>query len=282
VALVGAITPPVAVSIRPERPEQGSLAVISLASSDRLPEGAAAGEPVHFYTDSAGYWAILGIPLFQRDSLPVTIETWHADFDVGGSSETTLVYMPVVPRSEPGERLHVAPRFAEPVDSALLERVTREREIAREARARSQDMPRLWTHAFLRPVAGRVTSPFAAHRAWPGNEADTAPGAFHDGVDLAGAAGTRVRVANRGVVVIVGDWYYGGTVIFVDHGGGLVTAYQHLSRVEVAVGDTVARGQVIGLVGATGRVTGPHLHWSASYGTVLVDPLSLLTLAIPD
>jgi murein DD-endopeptidase MepM/ murein hydrolase activator NlpD len=100
----------------------------------------------------------------------------------------------------------------------------------------------------------------------------------HLGVDFAGRRGTPVRAGNRGVVVFAGKLYYSGASIFLDHGVGLVTGYFHLSRTIGAVGDTVRRGQVIGYVGATGRVTGPHLHWVGSYGTVSVDPLDLLTL----
>jgi murein DD-endopeptidase MepM/ murein hydrolase activator NlpD len=99
----------------------------------------------------------------------------------------------------------------------------------------------------------------------------------HLGVDLAGTVGAPVRAANRGVVALVADFYLAGTAIYVDHGEGLVTGYFHLSESEVVVGDTVARGAIIGRVGATGRVTGPHLHWIARYGTVTVDPLSVVT-----
>ena len=100
----------------------------------------------------------------------------------------------------------------------------------------------------------------------------------HMGVDFAGVSGAPVRAANRGVVALVDEFYMGGNVIYLDHGAGLVTAYFHLSRANVEAGDTVARGQVIGRVGATGRVTGPHLHWVARYGAITVDPLSLLDL----
>ena len=88
----------------------------------------------------------------------------------------------------------------------------------------------------------------------------------------------RVGAANRGVVALVDTFYLGGRIVYVDHGEGLVTAYMHLSKALVAVGDTVARGQRIGLVGATGRVTGPHLHWAARYGTLTANPLDLLAL----
>jgi len=87
-----------------------------------------------------------------------------------------------------------------------------------------------------------------------------------------------VRAANRGVVALVADLYLSGTTVLIDHGAGLVTGYLHFSRDLVAVCDTLERGQVIGEVGATGRVTGPHLHWLAAYGGITFDPLGLVGL----
>ncbi|MDH5549301.1 MAG: M23 family metallopeptidase, partial [Gemmatimonadota bacterium] len=92
--------------------------------------------------------------------------------------------------------------------------------------------------------------------------------------------GTPVKAANRGVVALTGDFYYAGNVVYLDHGRGLMTVYMHLSQIHVQRGDTVAAGQVIGDVGATGRVTGPHLHWVARYGPISVDPLSLARAAL--
>ena len=104
----------------------------------------------------------------------------------------------------------------------------------------------------------------------------------HLGTDYAGAVGAPVRAANRGVVRLVDGFFLGGNVVYLDHGAGLVTAYLHLSAQGVAVGDTVQRGDVIGKVGATGRVTGPHLHWITRYGVVSVDPASVLRLTAAD
>ena len=98
-------------------------------------------------------------------------------------------------------------------------------------------------------------------------------------MDFAGSAGSPVRAANRGVVALVDNFFLAGNVVYIDHGDGVVTGYFHLSRTLVAEGDTVVRGQEIGLVGATGRVTGPHLHWSARYGALTVNPIDLLTLS---
>ena len=95
-----------------------------------------------------------------------------------------------------------------------------------------------------------------------------------------GAVGAPVRAANSGVVRWIGTFYLGGNVIYIDHGDGPVTAYLHLSRQLVAAGDTVARGAIIGRVGATGRVTGPHLHFITRFGQVTVDPASVLTARV--
>ena len=99
------------------------------------------------------------------------------------------------------------------------------------------------------------------------------------GTDFRGAVGAPVEAPARGVVALVDRFHLGGNVVYLDHGAGLVTAYLHLSETLVEQGDTVAPGEIIGRVGATGRVTGPHLHWIVRYGGVTVDPLSLLELA---
>jgi murein DD-endopeptidase MepM/ murein hydrolase activator NlpD len=101
-------------------------------------------------------------------------------------------------------------------------------------------------------------------------------------VDFAGQPGDPVRAANRGVVALVDNFFLAGNVVYLNHGDGVVTGYFHLTEATVAVGDTVERGQQIGIVGATGRVTGPHLHWSARYGEHTFDPMGLLELTQAD
>jgi murein DD-endopeptidase MepM/ murein hydrolase activator NlpD len=131
--------------------------------------------------------------------------------------------------------------------------------------------PRLWTESWIRPLPGRVLSGFGTKRMF-----NNVVESRHRGVDFGAVLGDSIRVANRGVVVLVADHYYAGRSVWVDHGAGLVTVYIHLSKALVANGDTVAVGQFIGLVGNTGRVTAPHLHWSALYGGISVDPMDLL------
>jgi murein DD-endopeptidase MepM/ murein hydrolase activator NlpD len=100
----------------------------------------------------------------------------------------------------------------------------------------------------------------------------------HLGTDYDGVVGAPVRAANRGVVALIGDFYYAGRIVSLNHGAGLITSYLHLSEILVAEGDTVSPGQFIGRVGASGRVTGPHLHWAVRVGASAVDGASLLAL----
>jgi murein DD-endopeptidase MepM/ murein hydrolase activator NlpD len=170
-------------------------------------------------------------------------------------------------------RLDVAPRFGGPLVAATSARVARVNRLALVDGRRAHDSPPRWTAPFLRPRASAISSRFGAGRTFNGQVSSR-----HLGVDFRGAVGAPVRAANRGVVVLVDTFFLGGRVVYLDHGGGITTGYLHLSRALVSPGDTVARGETIGLVGATGRVTGPHLHWTARYGAITVNPLDLLEL----
>jgi murein DD-endopeptidase MepM/ murein hydrolase activator NlpD len=180
------------------------------------------------------------------------------------------------PLPPPSEQLAVGERFGRPLDPATAARVARENARALAIGRKAHDSPPRWKTAFERPRTSEISSGFGTGRTFNGQVSSR-----HLGVDFRGAVGAPVRAANRGVVALIGNFFLGGRVIYIDHGGGLTTGYLHLSRVLVSVGDTVARGQTIGLVGATGRVTGPHLHWTARYGALTVNPLDLLDTVSP-
>lgn len=131
-----------------------------------------------------------------------------------------------------------------------------------------------WELPFVRPVPGTVSSVFGGKRVFNGQ-----PRSFHRGVDLRGAEGTPIRALAAGKVVIAEPQYFSGNVVFVDHGQGFVTLYAHLSAFSVKEGDTVRAGDELGRVGATGRVTGPHLHLGALIHGKPVNPLALVNLA---
>ena len=136
---------------------------------------------------------------------------------------------------------------------------------------------RYWKEPFQVPVQGAKDGRNFGHRRVFNGQ----PRAPHSGADLRAKTGTPIYAANRGRVVLAKDLFYSGNAVFLDHGVGLYTSYLHLSEMKVAVGDWVERGQLIGLAGATGRVTGPHLHWGVRILDARVDPFSLVRVAIP-
>lgn len=129
-----------------------------------------------------------------------------------------------------------------------------------------------WRQAFLWPVTGRISGLFGAQRIYRGE-----PGAYHGGVDVAAPAGTPVRAPADGVVTLAADHPFTleGNLLMIDHGAGLNSAFLHLSRIYVAEAQHVTRGQIIGTVGATGRATGPHMHWGMKWNDYRIDPLLL-------
>ena len=252
----------------PERPVQGTLFRVRVAGAGdaaRL-SGSVAGEPLHFSKTSTGWEALAAAPLDKGTELDVRVEA---------ASDSVRVTVPIARGSYALEKLTVAPRFGTRPDSALQARMDDERERALAVSRASHSTPRMWTEV-VKPRDSRITSAFGSGREFNGQVQSR-----HTGTDFAGAVGTPVRAAARGVVALADTFHLAGRVIYIDHGEGLVTAYFHLSRQDVAVGDTVQAGQQIGLVGATGRVTGPHLHWVVRYGAISVDPLSLLAIANP-
>jgi murein DD-endopeptidase MepM/ murein hydrolase activator NlpD len=125
----------------------------------------------------------------------------------------------------------------------------------------------------LSPIPGGVGSNFGKKRVFNGESRNP-----HNGADLRATTGTPIRSTNRGRVVLAKDLFFTGNTVIVDHGLGIYTLYAHLSRIQVEKDSIVDRGQVVGLAGATGRVTGPHLHWGARVQTARVDPFSLVNL----
>lgn len=146
-----------------------------------------------------------------------------------------------------------------------LERIKRENQ--RLATVKSTRSDRLWGGAFIQPVEGILSSPFGLRRFF--NDQPRRP---HGGLDFAAETGTPIRAPAAGVIIDTGEYFFNGNSIFIEHGLGLQTFYAHLSRIDVEEGDFVKAGDIIGAVGATGRVTGPHLHWSVGLNGTWVDP----------
>lgn len=229
--------------------------------------GPADGGLEHDHRPPATFAAVVGIDLAAPAG--TTELTWSARLKGGAAAARGALLLRVAGRSFPVQRLRVAPRFAEP-DSAALVRVAAERRRMERALA-TRSPERLWGGAFVSPVAGGSGRGFGARRVLNGR-----PSAPHTGLDIGAEEGAPVVASNAGVVVLADTLYLAGKTVVVDHGLGLLTTYSHLSQKSVLVGDRLERGQMLGRVGATGRVTGPHLHWAAHVNGARVDPLSLM------
>lgn len=264
-------------TILPATPSPGSVIRIALTRPDiSSVQGDLGGEPLHFRRSTADTWHSIGaIPLDASRSI-----TGHLIAELRSGARDTIPLVVNLPAPPPPSRararartLSVSPRFTQPLDSETEARIARENERARDIGRRSHDTPRMWSAPFIKPRSSAITARFGSGRTFNGTLS-----ARHLGVDLRGTTGSPVVAANRGIVALVDRFFLAGNVVYIDHGNGVVTGYFHLSRTLVAEGDTVARGQKIGLVGATGRVTGPHLHWSARYGALTVNPLGLVSI----
>ena len=177
----------------------------------------------------------------------------------------------ITPRDWPVERINgVAPATVNP-PKAIAERI--EREQARVVAVRTRDDERTgFAQVFIWPVQGRISGRFGNQRVYNGT-----PKAPHSGMDIAAPNGTPVKAPADGVVSFADPGLYltGGTVV-LDHGHGISSNFLHLSRIDAKAGDTVKQGEVIGAVGATGRATGPHLHWGMNWFDTRIDPLLVL------
>jgi murein DD-endopeptidase MepM/ murein hydrolase activator NlpD len=231
------------------------------------------GEPLHFHRTSTGDWHAIGaVSPDAKGEATATVLVMRSSGKTDSLSSSERIPVPA-PSPAAKHPLAVSSRFTKPLDAETEKRIERENATARELGERSHDTPTLWTAPFIHPRESVITSPFGSGRMFNGTLTSR-----HLGVDFRGKTGDPIVAANRGVVALVGNFFLAGNVIYIDHGRGIVTAYFHMSKTLVAAGDTVERGQKIGLVGSTGRVTGPHLHWSARYGAITVNPLDLFSL----
>lgn len=254
--------------IKPADLVQGGIAELQVQGADLTRvDGRFGNEKIPFYADERGnFFALLGIDLEAKPGpakLHVTVTTQT------GLSRESEIPLRIKAKAFPQENFSVAPAFDQ-LTPEVLERVRREQQ--QFARAFAASVPaRLWERPFIMPVSMDVSSPFGYRRVINGT-----PRAPHTGVDLRAPMATEVAAANNGRVALIGDFFFSGKSIVLDHGSGLYTVYFHLSEFKVKEGDDVRKGEVIGLSGMTGRVTGPHLHWGARLNGARIDPFELV------
>ena len=215
--------------------------------------------------------AVVGVDLdVKPGKYPTTVEITRA---AGVTKDTVDVQVSSV--RFPTTQLQVEERFVQLNPRDLARANSEAKEIETIHNTIGNEI--LWSEVFRSPVAGVAAgSNFGHRRVFNGQ-----PRNPHNGADLRARTGTPILAANRGRVALAKDLFFTGNTVIVDHGLGIYTLYAHLSRIDVKQGSVVDRGQLLGLAGATGRVTGPHLHWGARVQGARVDPFSLMAIGKP-
>jgi hypothetical protein len=262
---------PLRVTFHPARPRAGDAAWVHVRGAPGATEieGLAAGQPLRFFPYAGGHAALLGIDLELKPGR----HDWHIGVvEPGREPRRIKGRLTVRPRTFAIQHLTVPPGMADPDPE------TERRAVDESARLRTLfrivSSERLWHGPFTRPLAGTTPGTgFGSRRVVNGT-----PRIPHGGTDYRAARGTPVVAANTGRVALVAEFFFPGRLVVLDHGLGLYTLYFHLERAVVTESQTVERGEPIGAVGATGRATGPHLHFGAQIGPARVDPETLLRL----
>ena len=265
-------TPHVRVTASTREPRQGGIVVVTLKSDAPLEAAIliGPGERLPLEGDGTGlvFRGLVGVDFAAK--------TGGERFDVEaqdpcGATHRANLGLRVRDGGFPSQRLTLEPKYVEPPESEK-ERIASDHEKVERVWA-SGEAERRWRGAFALPVPGTKPGAFGARRVLNGQTKSR-----HGGVDMAAAEGTPVLASAAARVALAEDLYFSGGTVILDHGGGLFTTYFHLSRIDVHAGDVVAAKQAIALVGATGRATGPHLHWGARLHDKRVNPLGLLRL----
>ena len=259
--------PAVKVTVGARGIQPGEVVVLGLASAKPIDtvHARAFDRALVTFDSGDGWFVVAGIDLdVKPGSYPVAI-------DVGSGKTTEHVTHTLVVRSKafPTRQLKVDDAFVNPPASAQ-ERIAQDTRDLNDAWSHPA-ATKLWGTGFIKPVPEMANSAFGTRSIFNGQARNP-----HSGADFPSPAGTPVKAPAAGRVVIARDLYFSGNTIVIDHGLGLFSLLAHLSAIDVKPGANVNTGDIVGKVGATGRVTGPHLHWAVRLGGARVDPMSLL------
>jgi murein DD-endopeptidase MepM/ murein hydrolase activator NlpD len=250
----------------------GELVLVEAASSRPLSrlvvEAFDRQFPAFSEKDGLKWVALIGIDL---ETKPGRYEVKLNGIDTNGKSEVSQGILIVEAKRFPVRELKVEEKYVTPPEN-VQSRIKEERERV-DAIFATVTPKRFWNGSFLLPVPGEVISAFGKRSIY-----NNKPRSPHSGVDFRGVAGTPVRAPNAGQVVLAAELYYSGNTVILDHGLGLYSYFGHLSGFNAKQGDMVKSGDIVGKVGATGLVTGPHLHWTVRLVESRIDPLSLIDI----
>ena len=263
------------VTLTPAIVESGSPELIRLQAPYVLAriEGEWLGRKLQFFPnrDHSSWYALAGVDVEAlAGSSRLTISGYDGSGEKSQSHDFSIT-VPIHPAHYRTSSITVEPKFVEPGPEEQKE-IQADSKAKQAAFATLADKP-LWSGNFLAPVKAAPTDSFGTRRTFNGKLAS-----IHKGTDFRAAAGTPVHAGNSGTVILAQHLYYEGNCVMIDHGLGLISISMHLSRIDVKPGQRVTKGQQLGLSGATGRVTGPHLHWAIRWQGAMLDPVKLLHL----
>jgi murein DD-endopeptidase MepM/ murein hydrolase activator NlpD len=251
---------PAAGDLPEHRPVPGGIALVDLGAAATPPLARFNGAPVLVLGSPAGWTAVVGIGLAAREGRADLL----VDRAAAGAPERRIAFH-IGSHTYAMQRLNVSPRHVE-LSKADLARHERER--AHQAKVIATfSAERPASLRFAAPVPGPRSSSFGLRRVFNGQARNP-----HSGMDIAAPVGTPVRAPAPARVIDTGDYFFNGNTVWLDHGCGLLSMMCHLHTIDVAVGQTLSAGDALATVGATGRVTGPHLHWSVALNRQMVDP----------
>ncbi|WP_429070493.1 peptidoglycan DD-metalloendopeptidase family protein [Aeromonas dhakensis] len=237
-------------------PVPGGVAVVPLGSEAQAPTARYQDKPVLVVREEGKRWiAIVGIPL---KSQPGPHQLQVSDGRTLGFTVGSKHY----------REQHIKLKNSRQVNPLAEDMARINRELAEQTRAYQTFSPAQPSNLlFDKPVEGPLSSPFGLRRFFNGEERNP-----HSGLDFAVGAGTPIKSPAAGKVILIGNYFFNGNTVFVDHGQGLISMFCHMSKVDVRLGQSLPRGGIVGRVGATGRATGPHMHWNVSLNDARVDP----------
>ena len=236
------------------KPVPGGVAVIELGTGPQAPKATYQGKPVLVVKEQNTWRAIVGIPL--------TVKPGNQHISSGGRD----VSFNVGSKKYPEQHITLKNKRQVNPNPADIKRI--DNELAIQIKAYRTFSPNTPSNLLLdKPVNGPLSSKFGVRRFFNGEERNP-----HAGLDFAVPAGTPIKTPAAGKVILIGNYFFNGNTVFVDHGQGFISMFCHMSKIDTRVGQQLARGDVVGKVGSTGRATGPHMHWNVSLNDARVDP----------
>ncbi len=252
------------VLLKPAKPAPGDIMIVTVNGVEGPVEGTFGDKKLHFNPINGSFKAVLGIDLFT--------EPGKYDLDISARDKVLSRKVKVIKKKYPVQKLTLPDDMVElsPENEARAER-----DQQKISAIWPNDTGRLWDGNFMNPREGEISTRFGLRRIINGVSKNP-----HSGVDVAADEGQEVYAPNNGVVVLVDDCFFSGNSLILDHGQSIYTMFFHLSKILVSEGQQVKKGDVIALVGSTGRSTGAHLHWGVRMQGARVDPLELIKLKL--